>query len=112
MKDQIVEKLRSVLADGVDSECKVVYILCETRKLLDKYPIDPIPVALRLYCHWALHIDLSHPSTTAPLLSRIDDFVSSVLAGNTDVVGEHRMFREFVFLDTFRDQFRLFLKSY
>jgi hypothetical protein len=38
MKDAIIEKLREVLSSGMDSECKVVYVLCEARKLLDKYP--------------------------------------------------------------------------
>jgi hypothetical protein len=65
VKDQIVEKLRAVLSDEIDSECKVVYILCETRKLLDKYPTQPVPVTLKMYCHWALHIDLTNPGTTA-----------------------------------------------
>lgn len=112
VKDQIVEKLRAVLSDEIDSECKVVYILCETRKLLDKYPADPVPLTLKMYCHWALHIDLTNPATTSALLERIDTFAAGVLAGNVNVVEEHRMFREFLWLDTFREQFRAFLRTY
>jgi hypothetical protein len=70
------------------------------------------PFALKLYCHWALHVDLTHPKTTLPFLERVDRFAESVLSGNTDVVEEHRMFREFLFLDTFKEQFRQFLKAY
>lgn len=112
MKEQIIEKLRAALSNEVDNECKVVYILCESRKLLMKYPPDPIPFALKLYCHWALHVDLSFPKTTAPFLKQVDKFAADVLAGKPNVVEQHQMLREFVFLDTFRKQLRQFLKSY
>ena len=112
MKEQIIEKLRAVLSNEVDNECKVVYILCESRKLLEKYPPDPVPFALKLYCHWALHVDLTHPSTTLPFLERVDKFAADVLADKPNVAEQHQMLREFVFLDTFRQQLRQFLKSY
>jgi hypothetical protein len=108
----IVGKLRIALSGAVDSECKVVYILAETRKLLETYPPDPVPFALKLYCHWALHVDLSHSGTTLRFLERADKYVDSFLAGNKDMVEEHRMLREFVFLDTFRAQFKTFLQAY
>ncbi len=112
MEEQIIEKLRAALSSEVDSECKVVYILCESRKLLEKYPPDPVPFALKLYCHWALHVDLTFPRTTAPFLERVDKFAADVLADKPNVAEQHQMFREFVFLDTFRQQLRQFLKSY
>jgi len=108
----IVAKLRDALSDPVDSECKVVYILAETRKLLETYPPDPIPFALKLYCHWALHVDLENPGTTLQFLEKVETFVVSMLAGSKDIAAEHRMYREFVFLDTFRLQFRQFLQTY
>jgi hypothetical protein len=112
MKDQIVEKLRSILNDRVDSECKVVYVLAECRKLLEKYPPDPVPFTLKMYCHWALHVDLTHPGTTFSFLEQVDRFAESVLNGNADIVAEERMFREFMFLDAFRGQFRDLLSCY
>jgi hypothetical protein len=111
-EDAIVSKLRNALSGAVDSEAKVVYILAETRKLLETYPPDPLPFALKLYCHWALHIDLGHPKTTLPFLEQVDGFAASVLAGSTNVLAEHRMLREFVYLDTFRKQFWKFLSAY
>jgi hypothetical protein len=51
-------KLNAFLADPVDSECKVVYLLCEVRKLLERVPAHQRPFALNMYCHWALHVDL------------------------------------------------------
>src|SRR5581483_2669246 len=93
--------------------CKVIYVLCELRKLLDKYPLDPSPIALRMYCHWALHIDLTNPGTTSSFLARVDEFVSNVLTGyGRNVVEENRMFREFVYLETFREQLRTLLRAY
>jgi len=112
VRDSIINKLRDVLDGGIDSECKVSYVLCESRKLLEKYPPDPLPFALLLYCNWALHIDLDRPNTTLTFLKRVDEFVASVFAGSTDIVLEHRIFREFVFLDTFRAQFQKFLVAY
>lgn len=112
MKQQILAKLGAVLSVGVDSEYKVVYILSATRKLLESYPIDPVPFALKLYCHWALHVDLTHPKVTLPFLERVDSFVVGFLAGQTYTINEHRMMREFIFLDTFRGQFREFLEGY
>jgi len=112
MRDQIVEKLRAILTDAIDSECKVVYFLAECRKLLEKYPPFPVPVALKMYCHWALHIDLTNPTTTFTFLEQVDRYAQSVLAGNRDIVAEHQMFREFIWLETFRGQLRDFLRSY
>jgi hypothetical protein len=43
MRNSIVAKLRGLLEDGIDSEYKVVYLLCEVRKLLEKDPPDPAP---------------------------------------------------------------------
>ncbi len=108
----IVEKLRVALSGPVDSECKVVYVLAESRKLLETYPSDPVPFALKLYCHWALHVDLENPGTTLPFLKRAEKYAEGVLAGNQDLVEDHRMLREFVFLDTFRQQFKQFLQAY
>ncbi len=111
-QNAIVDKLRVALSGAVDSECKIVYLLAESRKLLETYPPDPVPFALKLYCHWALHVDLENPRITLPFLERADKYAASVLAGNQDIVEEHRMLREFVFLDTFRQQFKQFLQAY
>jgi hypothetical protein len=112
MKDQIVEKLRAAVSEKMASESLVVYILAESRKLVEKHPLDPMPFTLKMYCHWALHVDLTNPVTTETFLQRVDKFVESFLAGNEDIAEEHRMFREFAFWDTFRQQFRSFLSAY
>ena len=112
MRDSIVERLRVVLSGAVDDECKVTYILAQSRKLWEKYPIDPAPFALNLYCNWALHISLTHPKTTRQFLERVDAFVESVLAGSNELREEDRILRDFVLMNTFRNQFIEFLKGY
>ena len=90
MRDSIVKKLKAILSERIDSEHKVVYILAETRKLLDGNPPDPQPFALRMYCHWALHVDLSYPNTTLPFLTRVETYVQTALVGNPNLLEEHR----------------------
>jgi hypothetical protein len=107
----IVAKLRATLRRPVDTEAKVVYVLAECRKLLDTYPPNPAPITLKIYCHWALHVDLTNPGTTLPFLTRVDEYVASVLAGGGNIALEHQMLEEFVLMKTFRDQFRQFLKA-
>jgi hypothetical protein len=114
MEDAIIRKLRAHLARPVNTECKVVYFLCEVRKLLDKQRPDPTPFALRLYCHWALHVDLSRPSTTMPFLEKVDEYVFNKLNAketNETIVAEEAIFREFVYLETFRKELSQFLAS-
>ena len=122
MTDAIVEKLRLHLSGPVDTECKVIYLLCEIRKLLDKKTADPKLVALRqlltlrLYCNWALHVHLSKPTTMA-LLEKVDEvFINRITPGSPQsgltFVAEHRLFREFVYLETFRKELSHFLAAY
>jgi hypothetical protein len=122
MTDAIVEKLRQHLSDPVDTECKVVYLLCEIRKLLDKPRPEPTLralrqlFALRLYCNWALHIHLSK-NTTMALLEKVDRiFINRTTPGSPEtgltIVAEHHLFREFVYLETFRKELSQFLTAY
>jgi hypothetical protein len=114
MRNAIVEKLRKHLAGSMGTECEVVYLLCEIRKLFDKQPPDPSQFALRLYCNWALHVDLSHPRTAAPFLERVDAYVFNKLdTGDTEetLLAERAMFREFVYLETFRRELSQFMAA-
>jgi hypothetical protein len=108
----IIEKLRRILYDPVDSECKVVYILAESRKLLDGSVPNPNLFALKLYCNWALHVNLTHVAVTLPFLQGAEKYSRSILAGSTDIRGEHSALKDLVGLETFRQHFRSFLTTY
>jgi hypothetical protein len=113
----IVSKLRDHLSNPVDSECTVVYLLSAVRKLLERDDPGHKHFALWMYCHWALHVDLGSPTTTLHFLEQVDDFVTSNVAGLTPnrpygLLDSHRLFREFVYWDAFRNQLTSVLKSY
>jgi|ERR1035437_6672482 hypothetical protein len=115
MEPAIVRKLRDHLSVPMDSECKAVYLLCEIRKLFDYSPLDPTNFALPLYCHWALHVNLSYPSTTFRFLQRVDECLFSKLNGretNETIIAEHNLFRDFVYLETFRAELKQFLTAH
>ncbi len=97
-----------MLAEPIDSECKVVYLLAECRKL---FPAKNVPFALNLFANWALHVDLSHSDTTHDFLERVDAYLESALDGNKDRAGEYQMFREFLLLESFKNQLRQFLQE-
>src|SRR5262245_51524364 len=106
----IIRKLAKLIEEGIDSEAKVVYLLAETRKLLETDPPMQPPVSLKLYCHWALHVDLTSPGTTFGLLQKIDEFVASVYGpGKRDDAAEQRMLHEMRVLSAFKSELREFL---
>ena len=109
MKASIIDKLRSILMEPIDNECKVVYLLAECRKLLETYPPRSTAFALKLYCHWALHVDLNNPKTTLAFLRNAEKYAGSVLNGSQDIAEENRMLREFAFLESFRRELEEFL---
>ncbi|MGA2904739.1 MAG: hypothetical protein ABSD98_12970 [Candidatus Korobacteraceae bacterium] len=116
MEEAIIRKLSAFLTNPVDTECKVVYLLCEARKLLDKGHPDPPPFALRLYCHWALHVDLSVPATTMRFLQKVDDFVVRKLTSEAETretfLEDDALFKEFLYLQTFRAELSGLLKAH
>lgn len=90
-QNEIQAKLRLALNEAITREKDVVYILCQTRKLIDA-PQDGRHFALRLYCHWALHIDLNFSRHTQPFLSRVDRFLEGELnRRDMDVPEQHRI---------------------
>lgn len=104
----IVTKLNVFLADSINSECKVVYLLCEIRKLLEHIPPLQRPFALNMYCHWALHVDLHGKDTVALFLRQVDDYAHGVLVGPEDVALSSRMVGELLSLSSLRSQLRAF----
>jgi hypothetical protein len=119
MTNAIIHKLRSHLAHPIDTECKVVYLLCEIRKLLPEKATDT--ATLRLHCNWALHVDLDFPLTTLPFLRKVDSYVSNSFRtpsvtiqvdadGNTTChIMDDPVLEDFVYLSTFRQEMEQFL---
>jgi len=117
MEDAIVRKIRKHLASPIDTEPAVVYLLSETRKLIDRDRSRQELFALLMYCHWALHVTLGKPGTTKAFLEQVDRFIRRNISGYQDdgtftIVDEQVLFRDFVYLDTFRKELNRFLRSY
>jgi hypothetical protein len=108
---QITQKLRKALSEDIAREADVVYILAECRKLLEEAGVGDPHFGLKLYCHWALHVDLSGRDTTLPFLSRVDRFVDCVLR-DANFDEQNRMFQELGFLQSFRQLLGQFLASH
>jgi hypothetical protein len=107
----IVMKLDRFLVDPTDSECKVVYLLCELRKLLEPVPTRHRPFALNMYCHWALHVSLHGTDTITPFLQQVDDYLHGVLVGPEDFGASNRMVGEFLSFETLRSQMHDFCRA-
>lgn len=117
MTKDIVGKLKSHLSSPIDDEPKVVYLLAEVRKLLERDDPTHSNQALWMYCHWALHVDLSSPKATMDFLRRVDRWITNTVAyltpsGPWEFFEEDHLCRDFIFLTTFRQQLRGFLKRY
>ena len=127
MPDRIVEGLTSHLAVPVNTSPAVVYLMAEVRKLVDRDRTTTDPAfALRMYCNWALHTNLDRPSTTQEFLGLVDRFILKNVspAGSPEwpaeykdddtfsFIDEHRLFRDFVYLDKLRAQLKQLLASY
>jgi hypothetical protein len=118
MTKDIIAKLRKHLAGGVMTECRVVYLLAEIRKLLEDERPNPRPTALWMFCHWAVLVNLSRSSTTSHFLNQIDAFTISQNIhglpepdGRFSFVDQHNLSKDLLFLTNFRQQLREFLGS-
>jgi hypothetical protein len=117
MTKDIVGKLMALLNEPIDNECKVVYLLAEVRKLLERDDPDHKMGSLWMYCHWALHVDLESPKTTEGFLAKVDRWVTNTVAyltpsGSWTFGEEYNLFKDFIYLNTFRRQLRVFLAAY
>jgi len=101
MEDAIITNLREILSKPITEECQVVYIMAETRKLLDRlnlrYPL------LRFYCSWALHIRIDRLSPAREILETIAE----------DFKKEREEFKilDFVGLHLLKKEMKAFLES-
>ena len=117
MKTEIVKKLAEHLSKPVDTECAAVYLMAELRKLLDIDDPNHTKRALWMYCHWALHVDLTSRGTTIDFLRRVDLWINNNVAyltpsGPFTFSDETSLFHDFVYLQTLRTEMKDFLTGY
>lgn len=117
MTRDLTNKLRDHLAAPIDSECAVVYLMAEVRKLLERDDKTQRMEALWMYCHWALHIDLHSPDTILGFLKPLDNWVTNKVFGllpteDQTFPQEHYLFKDLISLDILKSQLGTFLTGY
>jgi hypothetical protein len=107
VQTSIEGKLIALVAAPIDTEAKAVYLLCQARKLQDYDHSGPN--RLRMFCNWAVHVELDSRSTVDPFLQHIDDVVGHTLAGlltQESFAAELALKDDFAAFDTFRNELR------
>src|SRR2546430_1401196 len=104
MRHAIVAKVRLELEKGVDNEAQVVYILVESRKLIELSERPESYLPLQFFCDWALHTKLDR-KPAFELLREID---GAMERKETNEQVAQRIGRKFS-LDNFREDLIHFL---
>jgi hypothetical protein len=109
MESELLHKIQKTLAGGISSECKVVYLLVEIRKLLDREKgSGALYSSLRLYCNWVVHIELSRGQAQNTV--RLADSIYSKLSHSIPISEEEKTnFHSLFSLETFREDLNQFL---
>lgn len=110
MEDAIVRKLRGVVGEQALTECRVVYVLVEVRKLLDLLDDASQFESLKFYCDWAMHAWMDRRQAK-DFVASVDEWLSQSFGSGTPPAELNR-FVELLYLSKFRDQLREFLRSH
>lgn len=124
MVPDLIYKLTRALEKSIETECEVVYVMVEIRKLMyrreairdldrrnaipevDRRKLSPEFPVLKLFCDWTVHINITWNREAERLMREFDGAIESVKAGN----GIPLRFLQFLSLSHFRDEFARFLK--
>ncbi|HEV2963216.1 MAG TPA: hypothetical protein VG649_15400, partial [Candidatus Angelobacter sp.] len=107
MEDQIVAKLLCLLQRPVTDEPRVVYLLVESRKLMDRKGTQSD--TLRLCCNWVVHVELS--GDVARRIVKHLDAMYPRLASDQLTDEDKASLREFFLMSRFRDELEDLLVS-
>ena len=74
MQDSILEKLTIELNNGIHTEAQTVYLLVQIRKLME-HNSNKAYDTLKMFCDWALYIELSKNKQIIKLLEEFDEAI-------------------------------------
>jgi len=107
MENEIIQKLRAVLAAPIETEAEVVYFLVEIRKFLDHVRKTQHFPVLRMYCNWVVHISLDRYGSGS-ILESMD---SALALKSTEEFGAALQAAFDIFsLDRLRNELKQFLQ--
>lgn len=111
MEDQLKRKIREEMDRGIKTECQVVYLLVEVRKLMDRDKKTTEPYnSVRLYTDWAVHVGLAGPQAQF-VVKQADSFYPKLLDGTVSAE-EKAAFAKVFLLNTFKQELNRFLQDY
>jgi len=112
MRDEIVAKLSDELEHEIQSERQVVYILVETRKLLERDKVLKTYRELKLCSDWAVHPKLCGPDAQE-VLEHFDAYEAEFQkSGKTLAEFKLEPLQEFLSLTKFRSELAQSLSKY
>ena len=112
MKDNVREKLRTVLNKGSLEEVEVVYILSRIRILLEIDNEKTTYRTLNFYCSWVLHNKLDRQQTTAFLAKKFDIDDSPQISAKIIAQKLTSGHKNFFALNDLKDDLKTYFKSH
>jgi len=113
MTPDIVHKLSAELTQPVTTECQVVYVFVQLRKLLDTRTgnAEARYESLRLCCNWVVHTSLDTNRVAQGIVKETDKLYPS-LAGKTLTDSQKSFFRDKFTFQKLHDELNDFLGTY
>lgn len=112
MQNEIVEKLKPILTQSVETEERVVYIMVEVRKLMEHANLpDNQLVTLRFFCNWVAHTKLTRGEGAEIVKLMNDLFAARLNDGQRMTEEQHQRLYSLFSFDTFREQLLAFLRA-
>ncbi|MCK5229343.1 MAG: hypothetical protein KAR13_03705 [Desulfobulbaceae bacterium] len=74
MQNNILEKLTRELSNGITTEAQTVYLLVQLRKLIEHNSKKNFNT-IKMFCDWALHIELTRNRQIIELLKEFDETI-------------------------------------
>jgi len=107
MENELIEKLKKALTGPIEREEQVLYIMAETRKLMEQLlkgsSVQEYPL-LNFYCNWALHAEINNTSPAQKILETIEkDYKNKQFEKSREL--------EFVGFKYLREEIKLFLEK-
>lgn len=79
MLRRLIENLRNHVSQPLNSELQLLYILVQTRKLIEYLGQQKRFRTLQFYCNWALHVKIDRNSETGKILKAFDTAIERTI---------------------------------
>lgn len=111
MEESIIEKLNTHILSGINKESDVVYLMVETRKILErtdnKYPL------LKFYCDWILHNKKDNiTSDIKKIMEKINKSIPKDIKKSPYPRNYRSEILEFIFMKGLREEFKSFFRCF